>query len=214
MAAPDTLTHEHAVELLPWLVNESLAVDESAAVREHAASCVICRREIDDLRRIHQAAARSPAPVPTPDMRRINARVDDAAGRRGPWSGWIATARASARHPWRVAFAAQSLLLLTLLVVIALPNEQPTRFTTLTEYSASPAAATLRVVFDPDLDSLALQAILDEHSVHVIDGPTERGVYTLGLRVGVAITSIEHSAALLNDHPGVLFVQPVASQAP
>ena len=49
MNAPETVSHEQAVELIPWLVNESLVGKEKEAVLEHAQSCVICRRDLDDL---------------------------------------------------------------------------------------------------------------------------------------------------------------------
>ena len=47
MIAPESLSHEYAMEMLPWLINDSLLSDERAAVLDHAQSCVMCRREID-----------------------------------------------------------------------------------------------------------------------------------------------------------------------
>ena len=49
MIARESLPHEHAMEMLPWLVNDSLLSDERAAVLDHAQSCVMCRREMKSL---------------------------------------------------------------------------------------------------------------------------------------------------------------------
>jgi hypothetical protein len=45
----DVTSHEQARELLPWLVNDSLAANERTLVREHAKNCVICRKELAEL---------------------------------------------------------------------------------------------------------------------------------------------------------------------
>ena len=41
---------EHAVELLPWLLNGTLGQDERRQVREHLAGCEACRQALADTR--------------------------------------------------------------------------------------------------------------------------------------------------------------------
>ena len=48
-------SHEQVVELLPWLVNDSLDELERESVLEHAHACVICRRELSSLQQIRDS---------------------------------------------------------------------------------------------------------------------------------------------------------------
>ena len=78
MTAHEEMTHEQAIELLPWFVNESLDAGEHEAVQAHASGCVICRREIEELEVLQRSIREAPAleEMPAADMRRINARID------------------------------------------------------------------------------------------------------------------------------------------
>ena len=78
MTAHEEMTHEQAIELLPWFVNESLDAGEHEAVQAHASSCVICRREIEELEVLQRSIREAPVleEMPAVDMRRINARID------------------------------------------------------------------------------------------------------------------------------------------
>ena len=49
MNTRESVSHQQAAELLPWLVNDSLDAGEKENVLEHALACVICRRELDEL---------------------------------------------------------------------------------------------------------------------------------------------------------------------
>ena len=126
MITHDTMTHEEAIELLPWLANDSLAPDECESVRAHAASCVICRRELAELEALQEAidlqAARTEAPEP--DMRRINARIDAQLERDSQPSGMTPLLQSLFGSPWRVAFAAQSVALLAVTVLWLLPGSR------------------------------------------------------------------------------------------
>ncbi|MDH3553051.1 MAG: hypothetical protein OER22_10600, partial [Gammaproteobacteria bacterium] len=51
----EPMSHEQASELLPWLVNDSLAEGERDLVHEHATSCVICRRELHELENLRDS---------------------------------------------------------------------------------------------------------------------------------------------------------------
>ena len=78
---------DEAIELLPWLVNDSLQPDEREVVQAHATSCVICRRELDELRALHQAIDSTAAVIetPAPDiLTQAVAAIERYLGRRLP----------------------------------------------------------------------------------------------------------------------------------
>lgn len=214
MTVPETLSHEEAIELLPWLVNGSLPAGERDGVREHAASCVICRRELVQLEALNDsiAAGAARAACAAPDMRRINARIDAELERDRRGGVLLSKLRDWMQDPWLVAFAAQSLVLVVL-VSVWLPARGPeAEFTTLTEPSILPVGNYVRVVFDPTLDAGAVADLLDDRPLAVFDGPSPRGVYTLRLDDDVPAAARSTIAAELLDQPGVLFAQPVTER--
>jgi len=208
---PDTIRHDDAIELLPWLVNGTLEPREYEAVDLHAKNCVICRRELDRLGALATALADETQGelLPAPDMRNINARIDAdlARSRRGAelldrlldWSG----------NRWRLAFVLQAAGVMALAVVLW-RVEPESEFTTLTTPESLPSGDYLRVVFDPGLDGAAISALLEAYGLVLVSGPSERGVYTLGLQDASAERA--DVSASLEGAPGVLFVQPVTGK--
>lgn len=51
---PADATHQRAVELLPWLVNDTLDGSERAWLDHHVMQCAACKREMVALRRLRQ----------------------------------------------------------------------------------------------------------------------------------------------------------------
>ena len=204
----ENMSHERATELLPWLVNNSLEESERDGVLEHASSCVICRRELTELKRLSKSIANSvePATIPVPDMRRINARID---AREQSGQALLERLKALAGHPWRVAFAMQTLLLIVLGGALLLPWDNDRGFRTLTAPESLPAGHYVRVVLDPDLPPIELTALLERMDLKVIDGPSNRGVYTLQIPESLAEIERKDLLATLSAHPSVLFAQPV-----
>ncbi len=213
MTSPETLTHESALEMLPWLVNGSLSGDQASAARKHALSCIICRRELEGLELLQQHFSRTSESVaiPAPDMRNINRRIDDLIDRQNGWRDAFSRVKEFVRSPWRLAFSAQSLALLVLAGMIFMPGPPEAEFTTLSNPSAVASAEFVRVVFSPDLNEHALSELLRDYELDVISGPTERGVYTLSSDVPLDASDHERLVEALRGHPDVLFAQPVAS---
>lgn len=211
MNAPEPLAHETAAELLPWLVNDTLDEDEKAAVRAHAGSCVICRRELTDLERLRDTIAQTPDLIatPEPDMRRINARIDALIEQRNTGQKILYRIRDWIEAHWRVALLAQSIVLVLVTGLLLIPGPPTDDFETLTEASKLPDGRYIRVVFSPDLPQPEISALLEIHGLTVVEGPTRRGVFTLDL-AGASSTG-EYGALLSNlqQDPRVLFAQPV-----
>ncbi len=209
MNVRESVSHEQAVELLPWLVNNSLDEQEKEAVLEHAHACVICRRELTNLQQLQNSISNtsSTSPIPEPDLRNINARIDALIDRQNRGRELLSRLREVLDSPWRIAFAAQTAVLIALATVLFWPEPRGGEFTTLTQLQNLPEGQYLRVVFSPDLQQSQLTTLLDKHDLTIVDGPTVRGVYTLG----VANTSLYSDMLLssLQGDPDVLFAQPV-----
>ena len=214
MATHDTMTHEEAIELLPWLANDSLAPDECEGVRTHAANCVICRRELAELEALQEAidlqAARTEAPEP--DMRRINARIDAQLARESRPRDLLAALRGLFGSPWRIAFAAQTVALLVVAGLWLQPNDPDPVFRTLTTSEALPAGHYVRVVFEPTLDEGDVAALLEANGLEVVAGPSERGVVTLRFADDPDGDRRDAIIERMRDDTRVLFAQPVTSE--
>ena len=213
MTSPEQLTHEVALELLPWLVNGSLSNDEASAAGDHAQSCVICRRELERLKLFQEpfSLASDAVVAPAPDMRAINRRIDDLIARRNGWRDALWQLRVFAQSPWRVVFVAQSIALLVLASLLLAPSPPQTVFTTLSSPSALTKAGSVRVVFSPDLDEPTLSGMLHEYKLSIIDGPTERGVYTLGSNERLGDRALSQMVASLQNRKEVLFAQAITA---
>jgi hypothetical protein len=210
MTSSERSAHETALELLPWLVTGSLSGDEALVTREHALSCVICRRELEGLELLHNQIALT-SEAPAPDMRAINRRIDDLIDRRNGWRDALLRMRDFVRSPWRVAFVAQSVALLVLAVILLAPNPPQAEFITLSNPPALTETGFIRVVFSPDLDDQALSGLLSEYDLSIMDGPTERGVYTLGNNSPLGEQARGQLVTILQGRSEVLFAQTVAS---
>ena len=211
MIARESLLHEQAMEMLPWLINDSLLSDERAAVLDHAQSCVMCRREIKSLQDLRDSvnSLSSPVPIPEPDMRNINARIDKLINRQN-WArrsiSWIGEFFAS---PWRAVYVAQSVLLVVLAAALLWPATRDTEYTTLTQTSDLADGHYVRVVFSPDLTHSDLKELLDELKLRIVAGPSDRGVYTLATENSIAVMERDTALASLLKNRSVLFAQPV-----
>ncbi len=211
MIVPESLPHEHAMEMLPWLINDSLLGDERAAVLDHAQSCVMCRREMKSLEDLRDSinSLSSPVPIPAPDMRNINARIDKLINRQN-WArrskSWIGEFFAS---PWRAAYVAQTVLLVVLAAVLLWPATREPEYSMLTQTSDLADGYYVRVVFSPDLTHSDLKELLDDLELRIVAGPSDRGVYTLATENSIVITERDAALAHLLNNRSVLFAQPV-----
>ncbi len=215
MSVPEAMSHEQAVELLPWLANDSLEVGEVDLVLAHAKSCVICRRELTQLESLQDSISQAAAltAIPAPDMRRLNARIDALIERENRALVVAAKLRELLGSPWRIAFAAQTVLLLVLAATLLWPDANNSEFSTLTVPEDLPDGHYVRVVFDPNLTATELSRLLNEMSLTVSAGPSNRGVYTLGIPDPASGVDRDAVVANLRANPGVLFAQPVRGAA-
>ncbi len=209
MNVSESVSHEQAVELLPWLVNGTLDAQEREVVFEHAHACVLCRRELSNLHQLQESFsdASNTVLVPEPDMRKINARIDALVDRQN----WVRTQLSRLREifdsPWRIGFAVQSAILVLLATALLWPGNETVEFTTLTQADSLPDGRYVRVVFIPDIQQSQIANLLDKFDVTIVEGPSNRGVYTLG--VSDAAEANDGLVQSLQDEPNILFAQPV-----
>ncbi len=209
----EPMSHEQASELLPWLINNSLAEGERDLVRAHATSCVICRRELHELENLRDSIsdASTATTIPAPDMRRINARIDALIEKENRGQILLTKMREFFGSPWRIAFAAQTAVVVVLATVLLWPQVDEPGFTTLTDPQNLPDGQYVRVVFEPTLPASDLSRLLDTMNLTIVDGPSDRGVYTLRLSITLSAADRAAIVADLSSNDGVVFAQPVPS---
>jgi len=213
--APDMLSHDIAIKLLPWLANDSLDNDEKQTVLAHARACVICRRELADLERLRDSILHSStAPsTPEPDMRNINAQIDRLISRQNWWRNLASKIRDTLAQSWGTAFAVQSILLIFVAGLLLWPKPDSQEFMTLTQPGDLPNGHYVRLVFSPEYAESELLTLLQQYDLKVIQGPSAGGVYTVGVAESLSTVDRDELMLTLRDDPRVLFAQPVIRQS-
>jgi hypothetical protein len=213
--------HRQAWDLIPWIVNDSAPQSERQAVQEHLESCEDCRQELEFQRQLHAAMAQPNAPdVDASDSwQRLRSRLDAAS--QPP-----AVERVARRHPRRAGFGGMQWLIAAMVVqAIGLgalgaawwsrpsaPAPMPAgAYRTLSAPEAAVPAATIRVVFAPELTMAQLRAVLSATRLQVLAGPNEVGVFTLGPAGDSNRAATEAALRELRASPQVRFAEGIAS---
>jgi anti-sigma factor RsiW len=194
--------HDEVQELLPWLVNGTLAADEVARVEAHLAGCAECRAELDAERRLSMEVASLPidADAAWEAMeRRITAepsiRVHPS---RSLW-------RKRVPLGWAVAspFAAAAAVALVLVNVgTTRPLDQQYRALGAAEMAQT---ANLVVQFEPKAQVRDMQAVLSGVNARLVDGPTDTGAYLLRVDQGKRELALKR----LRDNDMIALAEPI-----
>jgi hypothetical protein len=188
--------HRQAWDLIPWIVNDSAPESEQRAVQEHLQSCADCRQELEFQRRLQAAVAQQ---ISTPEIdardswQRLRSRLEPAA--RPEIAARSAQRRSrrggKAAMPWLIAAMVVQALGLGALgaawwsrptTPAAMPDGSAavSAYRTLSAPEAPLPAATIRVVFAPQVTMAQVQTMLASARLQVRAGPNELGVWTLG----------------------------------
>ncbi len=220
--------HQWAAGLIPWYVNGTLEASEVAKLGAHLDACAPCRRDCQAQVRLFEAMQAESTVVfaADPSFRKLMARIaseEDA----GPLAAGGAAPMApmpQARPRRRIAGGATRWLAAAVLleglglgygawVWHAHSAGPDSAYVTLT----SPAPSyrdnpRIRVVFRSGLSVGGLGTILHETGAHIIDGPTDANVYTLGFAAAeVTPGVVERRVAALRANADVLFAEPLGT---
>jgi len=206
-------THRECWLDLPWYVNGTLDEAKRRRIESHLACCARCRNERDLLQRV-QAAVRHASegePVPQPALDRLHARITDLARSPPPWAGkgslparWGSALRTAPGIGFVLALQSAAIVLLAVAAIRLVTISRP-GYEVLSDRSHSaPASGYLRVKVDGETRERRLRALLTEHGLEIVAGPSEGGVYTLVLSRGDAgEASLQETAARLNQAPEI-----------
>jgi hypothetical protein len=221
--------HGECWNLLPWIANESAAAKDLARVEEHLRDCRECQQELDFQRQLREAIRSEEAIVlaPQTSLNKLMHRIDTAADLDEEHEAAPATAapvvarRDPSRFRWLpIAAAVQGFAIAGLLAALwSQSRDELTagRYSVLTTPTAAVAGGpVIRVVFDGDVVLDDMNRVLRSIDAQIIAGPSEAGVYTLGLASGAADKpGVEKAIAQLRADGRVMFAEPaVASEAP
>lgn len=216
--------HARAELIIPWLVNGSLPPGAEPALREHVAACPECRQDYEEQLRV-RAAMRAEGPLvfaAESSYQKLLTRMQNREAGREPREaveelGSPRALRPLRRNPPVVRWLAAAAIVQAFAIGLgawAWPSSHPVneaRYTTLTSaapsYDSGPRA---RVLFRPDLSLGTLQTVLQGAGAHIIDGPADGDVYTLGFSPPPhSPAALAQRIATLRANPAVLFAEPV-----
>jgi hypothetical protein len=224
----DVDPHEYAAALIPWYVNGTLDSAEAAKLGAHLDVCAPCRRDHEAQRRLFEAMQPQTTLVfaAEPSFRKLMARIatgEDAgelASVRPAPAAPVPPASRTARAPIRVARWLAAAVVVEGLVLgyggwVWHANTLRTTPAYVTLTSPAPSyqdGARVRIVFRSSLSVQELGTILHGAGAHIIDGPTDSNVYTLGF-AGAGVTAVvaEQRIAALRANADVLFAEPLGA---
>ena len=203
--------HQEVQLLLPWYINETLSPDQHQLVDQHLKQCLVCRREWLVLHKLADALIESSA-METASAASFAQLRHQLAPQQSAKVVPINTIKRRIPFSALAGFGLAASLLLVLLnpgvSVLTNPAEQ-TVYSTL---SASPAEThegkLLKIVFEQNLPSQAIERLLESIHAQKIDQPNSLGAFTVRLNESSDL-SIEQTLALLRTHKGVLLAEPV-----
>ena len=220
--------HQWAMGLIPWYANGTLEAAEAAKLSAHLDGCVQCRSDYEAQVRVFEAMQADTTLVfaADPSFRKLMARIhteEDVGPMPAPRP---VSVRPMSRAPAkRRATGTMARWLAAAVVLEGLGlgygawvwhshgANTDSAYVTLT----SPAPSyrdgpRIRAVFRSGLSVGGLGAILHDTGVHIIDGPTDANVYTLGFsRAVVTPALVEQRVAALRASADVLFAEPIGT---
>jgi hypothetical protein len=194
--------HDEVQQLLPWLVNGTLAPDEAARVEAHLADCAECRGELVAERQL-AAAVQSISLDSEGDWERLERRLNaEGPARIRPF---VAIWRKRVPLGWAVAspFAAAAALALVFVNVSPRQSAEP-QYRALGSSAAMPTA-NLVVQFQPATRVSDMQGALESVDARMVDGPTGTGAYLLRVEQGKR----ELALKTLRDNQAIALAEPI-----
>lgn len=232
-----TLAHRQIWELIPWVVNGTASPADRQRVDEHLPACVDCRDEFALQSRLHAGMTIESPVIPDahPALARLLSRIDDASdidvdSEDDRYEVISPVRRDHARSPrqtglsvrWVQALVAAVIVQAVGLAVLGFGSmqrsptagviESPARYETLTQAATPTSTATIRFVPAPTLTIGALQAILADAGLRIVESSEDSAIYGLAPKQDSA-NATTLAIARLRTHADVLLAEPIAVPA-
>lgn len=212
--------HGECWNLLPWIANETAAPRDVARVEAHLRDCRECQQELEFQRQLRDAI-RSEEPVvlaPQTSLQKLMQRIDgveeidDEPAK--PAEEAVAPPHEAVRWPRWLAIAAsiQAIVIAGLLATLWLQSSDSLtapRYSALESHQkAMTHRPVIRVVFSGEVALDDMNRVLRSVGAQIIAGPSEAGVYTLGLTSSAGAPAIDEALAQLRSDSRVRFAEP------
>ncbi|WP_445371295.1 anti-sigma factor family protein [Methylomonas sp. HW2-6] len=223
-------SHADLVLLLPWYVNQSLSINERQQVENHLKTCLICRRELLNLRKLSAAVQGSAdlevaADASLAGLRMKMQRADHSrpmssrlfpklASRWGKPEHVASGLPDAQRRLWAsvgstgkgLAIAASLLLVIAPVALqYRLPATTGEYFTLAATTPGTESVGQLRVVFTNQLQLQEIDGLLDSVNAVRVGEPNSVGAYTVKLRSSEH--NPEQALALLRGRQDVILAE-------
>lgn len=168
--------HDEVQELLPWLVNGTLAPEEAEKLEAHLADCAECRAELEAERQLAAAVAAMPLDTES-GWERMQQRLDaepslEAHSLSPLW-------RRRVPLGWAVVSPFAAAAAVALVFVNVTPNRPVEPEYRALGSTAVTSPANLVVQFAPATRVSDMQQALTSADARLVDGPTSTGAYLL-----------------------------------
>ena len=241
------LTHRHTWDVIPWIVNGTASPADRAVAEEHLQTCADCRDELAFQSQVHAgmnvttaamhdgkpALDRLFARIDAESKNERNSLIDASSNETSHANNQLHAWHIPSRHKWTryrarllVAIVAAQTVGLVLLGVLLLRQEQlpnsSARYETLSQASIPAGPATIRFVPMPSLTVGAMQAMLADAKLRIVESNQGSSIYGLAPEPNTQSDLVEGAAmaraastttavARLRSQPGVLLVEPIVS---
>ena len=183
------MTHQEALDLLPWYAAETLSEEERLAVAAHLEDCPECTVELahfQELRLADLELSTDIPPAPANMLQQALAQIDDYEHERAAAPQSAPAARSWWDALWnpepgfaRLVMAAQFALVLVLAAGLLLRNNEP-------DYGVlggPGAGATISIQFVDTATAAQISGLLADVEGVIVDGPSAIGLYTVHVPV-------------------------------
>jgi hypothetical protein len=232
------LCDAEAARLLPWYITGRLSPADAERVGQHVGHCAVCREDLADQRALRTRMRAEPSVeiAPQAGLAATLARIDELgrelAPAAAPVSGSVTpnvTSIDRAAHratqplrrqarvtQWLAAAAVVQAIGLALVGRALLQSPANTAadkpaagYQTLSTPEPAVPGGQIRAVFARTMSVDALHGLLRSQHLVIVGGPTEAGVFTLGLDAGAA--GPEAALQGLRADPLVQFAEPTSA---
>lgn len=198
-----------AALLMPWYASGSLPEHERRDVEAHLRTCAACRAELESVGVFRQHTRDLFESQPFPEQRihdAVIARLNDEISRNNRTSGrrsFVETFLQGLMRPsWAPAIAV-ALIVVQAGAIAWLSYERSQTTPQITTRGIAPAAARIRIVFNPGATEQDIRSALQTLGGRIVDGPTADGAYIVELPA-IAPTELSQRLRALRERPGLI----------